>query len=704
MSKLSPILASSLLTLSLPGVADEAPEKYQNFAGFTGIVNIPTAEVKDPGVVDIGYNTQLDFAGSKYTDGYNYIFSAGLWSGLEISGQIATSTMHDNLFRAKVLGDNQIRDLSFNAKYQLPLIPQEWFSVAIGGRDIGGAANKYESYFAVASKDWYSFRFSGGIAKSKNDFGMMDGVFAGVEWQPLSWFALQLEHDADAVNAAARVTIPKAWLYDLGTVTLTSRFYSNTDHSDKDTYFGVNFSMPLSDQQQSNYPEIKAAPDNADTLEKLKGTNEKLTAPVSAREDSPRPAAQQDVANLNTTDLNSAIRALKKSLVQDGFENVQVGMNREPSVIVGFENAVFNRNDIDALGLVLGRIAQYIDQDNARFVVQLSKHDIPLLALSGKVQDYKRFITDGVSPALTIRQGAMEAQKGVAWIGDGKANSPYFKPRLTLSPALSSTYATDLGVYDFSLALRGDLEIPVWRGAGINITAQTVVADTEDFEPGDTFESRREQNGLERAVFYQTFDLPFGFYNQTQVGFFREYYDYTGIINETAWVSPSGRHKLYNNYGFFDYEDFDGDRDYHVMGYQYHWVEQDMTFHLSGGEFWQEDKGFKAETKFWFGDSYVSIFAYDTDVQVAGISFSIPLTPRKDMAVSEYGQIKGNQAWRHSVGTRIGEDTNALVYKKGYVPETSITLDRTYFNQGRLSGSYVYANLGRLREAYLTYK
>ncbi|QTL36063.1 YjbH domain-containing protein [Pseudoalteromonas viridis] len=711
MSKLTPILASGLLTCSFIVVAQVPPKHYQSFTGFTGLVNIPSAQVLDAGEIDIGYNNQLDYKGAAFNDGHNYIFTAGLWQGLEVSGQIAANTMHDNMFRARVLGDSQLRDLSFNAKYQIPFIPQDWFALAIGGKDIGGAANQYESYFAVASKDWRDFRFSTGISTSKSGIGLMDGVFAGIEWQPLEWFALQVEHDAEALNAAARVTVPKAWLFDLGTLTLTSRFYSNTDHSDKDTYYGINFSMPLSEQSRTDYQVIKPAPDNAAVMAHLSEQGAKPvqslevkaseSAKVISKSQSGELSSAQEV---NISELNTEIRALKQALVADGFENVQVGANREPVVVVKFENPVFNRNDLDAIGVVLGRVAQYISDDSASYTVQLSKHDIPLLSLSGQVSSYRKFITEGTSPGVVIRQGMMDMPGGVAWIGGGTVNSPYFKPRLTLGPALSSTYATELGVYDFSLALRADLEIPVWRGAGINITAQTVVADTEDFEPGDTFESRREQNGLERAVFYQTLDLPFGLYNQTQVGFFREYYDYKGIINETAWVSPSGRHKLYNTYGFFDYEDFDGDRDYHVMGYQYHWVEEDISFHLSGGEFWQRDKGMKVETKFWFGDSYVSVYAYDTDVQVAGISFSIPLTPRKDMAVSEYGQVKGNQAWRHGVSTRISDEHNALVYKKAYTPETSISLDRTYFNQGRLSGSYVYANLARLREAYLTFK
>ena len=185
---------------------------------------------------------------------------------------------------------------------------------------------------------------------------------------------------------------------------------------------------------------------------------------------------------------------------------------------------------------------------------------------------------------------------------------------------------------------------------------------------------------------------------------FRDYFDYYGFINETTWLSSGGRHQLSANIAKFEYQDYEVSRDYHLLEYQFNWSEQDITLHASMGKFWALDEGVKVESRFWFGDSYIAIYAADTASQQVGIAFSIPLSPRKDMSVTPYGQIKGNEAWRHGVTTRVGESHNALVRGQASKMYTRINMERTFLNQGRNSSSYVYANLARLREAYLTYK
>jgi hypothetical protein len=261
-----------------------------------------------------------------------------------------------------------------------------------------------------------------------------------------------------------------------------------------------------------------------------------------------------------------------------------------------------------------------------------------------------------------------------------------------------------LGVYDFSLALRADLDLPLWQGAGVSVGGQVHVANSDDFEKNAPFRRLREKTGFDRAVFYQTLALPLGLTNQTQVGYFKETYDYTAITNETAWLSEAGRHKVTANVGYFEYQNYNGNRDYKTLSYQYNWVEQAITLHATAGEFWSKDTGAKVESRFWFGDSYLSIFLEDTATQRVGIAFSIPLSPRKDMDVTRYGQIKGTESWRHSAGTQIGQSTNDLVFNQAYMPSSAISLDKTFFNQGRMSSDYVYANLSRLKAVYIKYK
>ncbi|KZN44393.1 YjbH domain-containing protein [Pseudoalteromonas luteoviolacea] len=704
MSKFLTLFASSLVAVSAPSFSEENLNTYRTFTGFTGLINTTNAEVLKTGDWDIGYNNMLDFQGNEYVDGHNIALSAGLFEGFEVSGFIASSSIHDSLFDPNVQAEGgQTRDLSFNAKYRIPYIPKDWFSLSIGSKDIGGSANQYKTHFAVASKEWDDFRFSFGVASSDHTTGMLNGTFGGIEWMPLDWFALQVEHDAEAVNAGARVTVPKEWLFDLGELTLTSRFYSGTDFSEKDVYWGINFKAPFSAQYQLRTKNVEAAPGPAKSAH--------IISPSQNRPDESRQVKSVEKSTAlkkseitQKSDMNKLARKLRNVLIADGFESVRVGFNRKPVVIVSFENSVFNRNEIDALGLVAGRITELFSHTNADFVLQLKNHGLPMLSLSGDVQSYKRFIDHGENPSVKAKLGAMRSIGGVTWVGLESANSPYFKPRVTISPELNSTHATELGVIDYSLALRADVTVPVWKGAGFNLSAQTVVSESDDFENTGAFNDRSVDNGVSNAFFYQTYQLPFGIYNQTRIGYFKEFYKYTGIINETAWVSPEGNHKVTNTYGFFDYKDYDSDRDYHTVEYQYNWVDKDISFHVTGGKFWRKDNGFKVETRFWFGDSYVALYGEDTNAQVAGVALSIPLSKRKSMNVTKFGQVKGNHAWRHQVGTRVGEDNNYLVYQQAYTPKTDVSLHRSFFNQGRSSVGYIYANLPRLRDAYLTYK
>ncbi|HCV02677.1 MAG TPA: hypothetical protein DG048_08535 [Pseudoalteromonas sp.] len=700
MLKANTLLISGLATLCAPVLASEKINNYQSFTGYTGLINTPNASVLEKGMIDIGYNNQLDLRGNKYMDGHNFIFSAGLFDGLEVSGQIAANSMNDNMFYSE--GRGQLRDLSFNAKYKLPYIPKNWLSVAVGAKDIGGASNKYETYYAVASKELWDFRFSAGYAVSDRATGQMDGPFAGIEWQPLDWFALQAEHDADAFNAAAKVTVPKKWLYDIGELTFTSRFYSSSDYAEDDTYWGVNFILPFS-PRAAKIKQLEPAP----AIVTKSMVNEAPQIIYNSPNKTSKPATvaeQTSQLPVSKIQMNTQAHALKRALTDDGFENVLVGYNKQNQLIVKLENAIFNQNDIDALGLVLGRITEYVDNENMQFYVQLEKYEIAQFHVIGTIGNYNAFLANNTTPDLNVNIGPVAMPAGIAWVGLTKSNSPYFKPRLTFSPALTGSHATDLGVLDYSLALRADVDVPLWKGAGVILGGQVHVADSDDYEEDAPFRNYREESDFDRAMFYQTFALPWGFYNQTQLGYLKERYDFMGIRNETGWLSPEGRHKVTADFGYFEYEDYNASKDYQTISYQYNWLEQDITLHATAGNFWYEDSGARVESRFWFGDSYLAIYAEDTRVQKVGIAFSIPLSPRKDMAVSKYGQVKGTSAWRYGISTQVGESHNRLVFNQAYVPSKSVNLDRMLFNQGRISTQYVYSNLTRLKEVYNKYR
>ena len=126
----------------------------------------------------------------------------------------------------------------------------------------------------------------------------------------------------------------------------------------------------------------------------------------------------------------------------------------------------------------------------------------------------------------------------------------------------------------------------------------------------------------------------------------------------------------------------------------------DVSLAIEAGQFWLEDRGAKASATFNFGDTQLSVYVQDTDVQMLGIGISVPLTPRRDMRPAAV-QFKGSDNWRYNLTTRTDfAGSNPLAPLRGYRPGYLRHLEDTYFNNDRLTLSYVRANMLRLRTAF----
>ena len=56
---------------------------------------------------------------------------------------------------------------------------------------------------------------------------------------------------------------------------------------------------------------------------------------------------------------------------------------------------------------MLGRIAEYIDNENTQFYVQLEKYEIAQFNVSGTIGNYNAFLADNANPDLNVNIGAM---------------------------------------------------------------------------------------------------------------------------------------------------------------------------------------------------------------------------------------------------------------------------------------------------------
>lgn len=668
------------------------PEATMSFQGYSGLINTPTATLFDEGKFYLQYGNQVETRAG-YRNGENYNFGVGLWEYVEVSGRLADYNLGSK---------NGLTDLSANVKLGIPFIPKDWFSLAIGMQDVGGAASKFNSKYAVVSKNFFEeISFSLGMGKSESNQGRLDGIFAGIAWQPYQWAKLSAEYDAADTQLGLHLSSPKSWL-NSGMQFTTDILVSSTNQELKDDfYYGVGFTVPLGGQEgQGN-------------------KNKRMSASVH------EPSHLDDLNSAAAAPSGSAERLrVKELLVKEGFEAISIGEIDSKTLYVEFENHVYNRNQIDGLGVVLGIISKHVQYNYANFKLVLKERQIPILAVKGSLAEYDAFLRDNQPLKLDISTDTFNSQRRDSTLDINDANNIWFKPRFTFWPGLVTRVGTDFGVFDASLALISHVEVPLWPGAAVTAQHTKQVAETKNFEDGEYFSDYKQTTGLKEYSFHQTFSLPYSIKNMSSLGRYRDTYDY--FSNEVRWQSYGGSHKVnlftarYENQVTPEREHYQGcnilfpacwkeaepqQRDVVIAKYLYYNAHFDASAEVQVGQYWQQDKGVVVKLERMFGDVTLNLTYKDTKIdneeanQFIGLGFSIPLTPRKDYN-NKYFQVRGKPKWRYSVNTLVGKDHNRLTPGTGDTSQRFYNLDSAFYNNNRLSSEYIYGNSNRLRQAY----
>lgn len=218
-------------------------------SGLSGATLTPSAQITDWGRMELRYDRQIPgLAPNRFggTDGHNIILGFGLLPNLEVSGRLASNNMHGNCYTEGC----GIRDLSANFKVGIPLDAAGRYHLAAGATDLGGQATNFRSYFGVLSYIDHHWLASLGVAQrqsSRNRQGAspLDGPFAHLAYQPLSWARAGIEYtDGDAwANAhllAPAQWLPQDWRAHVGVSTRLNR----NDTTDQ-AWWNIGLSIPL---------------------------------------------------------------------------------------------------------------------------------------------------------------------------------------------------------------------------------------------------------------------------------------------------------------------------------------------------------------------------------------------------------------------------------------------------------------------------
>lgn len=699
LSAIACFLAAAFL-VSVPEGRGEEFHNALSLQGFTGILNTPNAAVTDEGKFYALYSDQEENSlRRRLRREESYMFSVGMFRHLELGGRLTDAPYNDNR--------KKITDLSANVKLRVPFIPEGEYipRFALGVQDLGGGAHHFRTAYAVASEEIWHLRLSVGYGTGGD---RMKGLFGGAELKALDWLYLLGEYDTRETNVGVRLVSPE--LFGIP-VNLHFTAKASIDHNAGSPELGIGFQIPLGRDHWSRKPVDVKQPASDPGAPVTDGTAKGSGEPVTTQAVAGSALLAADTPAPDGEGRRTALLALRDRLVADGFQNVRVGEGDGGLLVVEFENSRYNHNELDGIGVVTGMIADGgpAGFDTLRLV--LRKKGIRVMQLSAPLAEMRAFLHDGerlekLRDVLQVTPDVTDDQ-GVRFV-DGSANPSWLHATLVVAPDLKTFVGTDFSTFDYLLSVKPDLYLNTWKGAVVNARWDIPVSWSEGFDDDKPYRANRQESRLDRLMLFQAVKLAPTV--MATIGAGMVLHETYGTLNELLWSPGEGDHRFRLRHAYGENSDTKGRNESYLASYRYRYAPLDLYLEGTAGRFWGRDTGFTVEMKRFFGDTAFSLVYKNTEnpanerVQVGGVQFSFPLTPRRDMKPYPV-QLKGTDEWAYAQEIEIASPGEANLVGRTIAinPQPAFNLANVFYNRDRLNEAYIKRHLLRLRDAYLRY-
>ncbi len=668
MSQVQKIIAVCL-TAFIPSVASSSNTVLTS-NGYSGHGLLPNAQTIAPGVGILDYSTALP--GALDPRGHNNQVGFGLAPGLELVGRLATQDLHCNMFRRNACPPNIIRDFSASLKWTLPIpwLDRYDTAVAVGMSDVGGAAARFKSYYAVASKKFGPFGVNLGAAEAKGDLALLKGEFFGVDWSPTAWSKLSVQQIGSDSWASAAISTPSSAMGITGNFSI-NRSINRTSLTPAE-WVGFGITIPLDG--------------------------------VAIRREDERKRTSRVVKPIDPKDLSAALK-------KRGFYDSAIGELKDGTVVVSVDNVGYLWNALDAAGVALGEVAAAYGNKSQRFILKVTARKIEQLQVRGDAACVKEWLQGGpqcrdmsVSSSLTadaLHNSLVSWSKPFDWWS--------LRPELVVSPTVTSAVGTEYGALDLDIGVNMNLVVPLWKGATWEVNRlEPLDINTRDFQRGGVFYASRFRPSVSRRMAHQIVSLP-QVNTQFRASLGRSYTTWEGGQIEMQTLDTSGRHRLNLTAGRFEDDRLTRNniKEYQLASYRIALDRaQKYTSEITYGKFWNGDTGYMFNQKFWHGDTAISVYIRQTRMtensptaSFAGLQFSIPFTSRGNTG-AQYLSARGVTEWTYSLESRIFERENLIGGGFGVYPRMGDTLQQT-FNRDRNGTGYLRSEIWRLKDAFV---
>ena len=581
-----------------------APDILRNSlsaSGLPGLIHVPTATSVPDGSLDVGYNTARDpnvFPGVNQQKNFNFAF--GLLPRLTLGGRGTDARNTDT-------GIQLAGDISANAQLLLLEDKSWWPGVAVGLQDIAGGAAFFRSGYVALSKSLF------GRVRGTVGFGtgpdVLKGPFAGVELALNRFVTVLGEYDADAFNAGVRLFPLPEKLESYGIPRpAVDVIWQEGGH----VSWGITFRSVLGEAKFQAQREARAGKRYS------------------------RPSA----ASFVDTSLQVVSERLQAELLDRGLENVRITIERHESgltVVVEYENRRYNRDELDALGLVLGLAALRTPPAVTHMRVIVNKVNIPVLEVSTSIEAFLAFVNEQMSAQRFAQQ--LHMTQTVHWplptgtpeAQTDKRDRSWLKLDVFLRPGIETQILTEVGDADMRFTLYPDAYTQLTPGTVVNVRAAIPVTQTSDF-PGEL-----GNPDVDRVLLHQAVRLPLGTWSRwatglTQLSIGRFSLEEVGIANETALTLLQGMLFVKGTLARVGSSYDDLDQSVALANGRVRYPPWDLTFSVTAGRFLDGDRGVATDLSRFFGNTEIGVFFRHTgNGSQAGVRFAVPLTLDKEL-------------------------------------------------------------------------
>ncbi len=704
-------------------------------SGYTAAINSPTADVLPWGGAGLSLaNGNPERARKQPAGSFGSVNAGfGLLPGLELVGRLAyEGDLNCNVYLKSCAKGP--RDLSVAAKYQLPIELPLDARLAVGFTDYGGATANYRSYYGVATSTWGPLDLSLGYGKPKAATALLDGGFGSVVLRIDDHWAAALEHDSHEARLGLNYLRPLG--RDLALRVGASR--KLTDATGQQAWqmnAALNWVMgqvpePFLPRQAATVPQPYPGSDATASP----WSSASSTVPVSAVMPASIDPAQAlplapELAPLTAEGLAQALQASGFAQINVRHSPAQAG---QPALWqVRAESRRWRQSQLDALSAALAVWLKPVGTgatDELLLTLTYQRESVlhaytSASCLDGWLQGWTRcagmaeaggepgralwLSRNGEWPAAV--QARLQSRRDVAspesvqqaFVDAG----PAWLPQFELGPGLRTAVGTELGLFDYSLALELGTEVNLAPGLFWQGVLSVPMLHSNDFKDGGAFAGYRPHDvGFDSSLLSYWRALPHGVAIQASAGYVDR--SYRGGMLEGLWMTDDGRWRLGATAGRFEHELTAASQTPLLGSARWSLLPGAWQLEATAGRFLGGDQGYNLASKHWFGDTLVSLFYRDTQGdagtlmaaqrQFVGFSISLPLGPK---AVQQLGpvSVRGSDRFAWGLQTKVGDKDNALTSGYGEQPRArhGLRSDVSDFDRNGLDD--MLANSARLR-------